>query len=63
MSSLIHFSIALFPRIKASLGFISRPLVVQDRNPHSYLADFVAEMDLYIKSGNLVNYLLDIYVR
>lgn len=63
MPSLIHFSIALFPRIKVSLGFISRPLVVQDRNPHSYLADFVAEMDLYVKSGNLVNYLLDMYVR
>ena len=53
---------ALFPRIKAHLGFIPRPLVVQHRNPHSYLADFSAEMDLYVKSSQLVRYLLKEYV-
>ncbi len=29
---------------------ISSPLVVQQRNPHDYLADFQAEQDLYLKS-------------
>ena len=47
----------------ANLGYLPRPLVVHQRNRHSYLADFVAETDLYIKSSQLVQYLLDKYVR
>ena len=39
-----------------------RPLVVQDRNPHSYLADFQAEYPLYSKSTALVNYLKSIQI-
>ena len=46
-----------------SLGFLPRPLVVQDRNPHSHLADFAAEVPLYIKAGVLVEHLLNTYVR
>ena len=55
--------LALFPRIKVHLGYIPRPLVVHQRHRHSYLADFVAERDLYIKSSQLVQYLLKEYVR
>ena len=34
-----------------------RPLVVQDRNPHSYLADFQAELPLYSKTSKLTEFL------
>ena len=30
---------------------------MQERNEHSYLADFRSEMDLYIKAGTLVDFL------
>ena len=38
-------------------GFMARPLVVQDRNPHSNLADLDAEKDLYMKSEHLADFL------
>ena len=40
------FSQALFKRIGVDLGFLPRPIVVLDLNPHSYEADFDAEIDL-----------------
>jgi hypothetical protein len=35
------------------------PLVTQERNAHTYLADMDAEQPLYERSGSLVNYLLN----
>ena len=35
-----YFAQALFPFCDLHLGFLPRPIVVQDRNPHNYLADF-----------------------
>ena len=58
-----YFAQALFPRTHASVGFLPRPLVVQDRNPHSYGADFYAEIPLYTKSSELVKYLVENYVK
>ena len=57
-----YFAQALFKRIGVDLGFLPRPIVVQDRNPHSYEADFDAEIPLYTKSSALISYLLDNYV-
>ena len=57
-----YFSQALFKRIGVDLGFFPRPLVVQDRNPHSNEADFNAEIPLYTKSYALISYLLKTYV-
>ena len=39
------------------MGFLPRPLVVQDRNVHSNIADLEAESDLYMKSKHLVEFL------
>jgi hypothetical protein len=39
------------------IAFAVEPLVVQIRNPHTYLADFDAEQDLYYKSGKLIEFL------
>lgn len=36
---------------------LSSPLVIQNRNAHNYLEDFMAEKDLYEKSGALLNLL------
>ena len=58
-----YFAQALFKSIGVELGFLPRPVVVQDRNPHSYLADFDAEIPLYEKSSVLVSYLLNNYVK
>ena len=58
-----YFAQALFKKIGVELGFLPRPIVVQDRNPHSYLADFDAEIPLYEKSSVLVSYLLNNYVK
>ena len=41
-----------------SLGFSSRPLVDQDRNPHDLIKDLSAEDDLYKKGEQLVEFLL-----
>ena len=38
-------------------AFAAKPLVQQERNIHSYMADFDAEYDLYHKSGALINFL------
>lgn len=48
------FAQALFPKLGLHVGFLPRPIVVQDRNPHSYTADFEAELPLYLKSSALV---------
>ena len=40
-----------------SLGFSSRPLVDQDRNPHDLLRDLSAEDDLYKRGEQLVEFL------
>ncbi len=37
--------------------FVTSPLVTQDRNPHSYLADLQSEQDLYFKSDSFLNVL------
>ena len=58
-----YFAQALFPRIQASAGFLPRPIVVQDRNPHSYEADFNAEIPLYTQANKLVSYLMESYVN
>ena len=39
------------------MGFLPRPLVVQDRNVHNNVADLEAERDLYMKSKHLVEFL------
>ena len=44
-----YFAQALFRRIGVDFGFLPRPIVVQDRNVHSYEADFQAEIPLYTK--------------
>jgi len=54
---------ALFKRLGLHLGFLPRPVVVQDRNPHSYEGDFNAEIPLYTKSSFLVSYLTQNYVK
>ena len=54
---------ALFKRLGINLGFLPRPIVIQDRNPHSYEADFNAEIPLYTKSAFLVSYLIQNYVN
>ena len=58
-----YFAQALFPRIQASVGFLPRPIVVQDRNPHSYEADFKAEIPLYTQANKLVSYLMENYAN
>jgi hypothetical protein len=52
-----YFTQALFPLLGLSIGFLPRPLVVQDRNPHSYTADFEAELALYLKSHTLAKFI------
>ena len=50
-----YFSQALFPSCNLELGFLPRPIVVQERNPHNLMADFDAELDLYTKSQALAS--------
>ena len=50
-----YFTQALFPQLDLRLAFLPRPLVTQDRNPHSITGDFAAEQDLYLKTSALVN--------
>ena len=59
----LYFAQALFKTIDVELGFLPRPIVVQDRNLHSYLGDLDGEIPLYEKSGVLVSYLLNNYVK
>ena len=52
-----YFTQHLFKYLNLNLGFLPRPLVSQDRNPHSYLADFQAELPLYSKTSKLIEFL------
>ena len=52
-----YFAQRLFWEVGLQFGFLARPLVVQDRNDHSNLADLNAEQDLYMKSEQLVQFL------
>jgi hypothetical protein len=54
-----YFAQALFGHLGLRVGFLPRPLVVQDRNPHSYTADFEAELALYLQSSALVKLIGD----
>ena len=54
---------SLFRAIDVFLGFLPRPIVVQDRNVHSNDADFIAEIPLYTKSSFLTSYLVKNYVN
>ena len=54
---------SLFAAIDVYLGFLPRPLVVQDRNFHSNEADFNAEIPLYRKSSFLTSYLVKNYMN
>ena len=47
---------ALFKITETRWGFLARPLVVQDCNPHSNSADFAAEVPLYTQTYPLVNF-------
>ena len=38
-------------------GFLRRPIVDQERNPHDYQADYNAERQLYMQADSFVNYL------
>ena len=51
------FAQRLFWDSGLKFGFVSRPLVVQDRNVHTNLADFEAETDIYLRSKELVRFL------
>ena len=52
-----YFAQRFFWEVGLHFGFLARPLVVQDRNDHSYLGDLNAEQDLYMKSKQLVQFL------
>ncbi len=52
-----YFAQRLFWDTGHKFGFVARPLVVQDRNPHSNLGDLEAERGLYQKSKQLVQFL------
>ena len=47
----------LFWDVGLQLGFIARPLVVQDRNMHSNIGDLGSEWDIYIKSKQMLEFL------
>ena len=49
-----YFSQILFPMCQLNVGFLPRPVVVQERNPHNFMADFNAEQDLYTKVASLL---------
>ena len=53
---------ALFKPLGISVGFLPRPLVVQERNPHSYEADFAAELPLYIKGHAFASHVTKKYL-
>ena len=54
---------ALFKHLGLSVGFLPRPLVVQQRNPHSYEADFAAELPLHLQGGALTRHLSENYLN
>ena len=47
----------LFWDVGLQVGFIARPLVVQDRNVHNYIGDLGSEWDLYTKGRQLMKFL------
>ena len=55
-----YFAQALFPHLDLRLAFLPRPIVTQDRNPHSIKNDFAAEQDLYLKTSALVDVISNI---
>ncbi len=52
-----YVSQRLFRDVGLRVGFMARPLVVQDRNWHSNIADFTAEIHLYTRAKQLVEFL------
>ena len=46
----------LFWDVGLQIGFIARPIVVQDRNVHTNVGDLAAEWDLYMKSKQLMTF-------
>ena len=52
-----YFTQRLFWDVGIKLGFAARPLVVQDRNGHSYTKDLSGESDLYLRGKELVKFL------
>eukprot|EP01047_Picozoa_sp_COSAG01_P009031 COSAG01_NODE_365_length_18082_cov_9.136518_13_plen_608_part_00 len=53
-----YFTTRLMWSVGQRVAF-SSPWVTQCRNPHSYMADFDAELDLYSRAGPLVAWLLE----
>lgn len=51
-----YFAEALFRDVGLSMTILP-PVIEQERNEHNYLADMQAELDLYFKSGVLIDYL------
>lgn len=51
-----YYTQRLMDEVGKTLLF-SQPLVIQERNPHNYLADFSAESQLYLQSKGLVHFL------
>ena len=49
----------LFWDVGLRIGFVARPLVIQDRNIHSNIGDLASEWDLYIKGKQLIEFLVD----
>lgn len=52
-----YISQRLFWDVGLQVGFISHPLVIQERNVHSNIGDLTSEWDLYTKSKQLVTFL------
>ena len=52
-----YFAQRLFWDTGLQVGFVTRPLVVKDRNQYNNLGDLEAERDLHMKSGELVEFL------
>ncbi len=52
-----YVSQRLFRDVGLRVGFMARPLVIQDRNLHSNIADFTAEIHLYTRAKQLVEFL------
>jgi hypothetical protein len=53
-----YFAQAIFRYVGLSLVFVA-PIVAQIRNVHNYMADFSAELDLYVKTSKLIDFLSD----
>lgn len=51
-----YISQCIFKSINLSV-VVSAPRVIQERNPHNYLADMAAEEDLYFKTDKMIEFL------